>query len=224
LHEDLGLNVVLPVQPLHGPRRRELPARVSFPGEDVLDNVHGAANAVWDVRRILSWVRAEEPGMPIGITGISLGGYTTALVASLDDALACAILGVPAVDLADLIERHAGLSHDDERREILTLAKRIGCVVSPLALTPRVPPAGRFVYAGVADRLVHPRHQVVRLWEHWGRPSIEWYQGGHTGFSRSRPVGRFISDALVQSGLVDEARRPSATGSAPAGNGARDAG
>src|SRR5271165_7045376 len=24
-------------------------------------------------------------------------------------------------------------------------------------------------------------------WEHWGRPEIMWYQGGHAGFLRSRP-------------------------------------
>ena len=76
-------------------------------------------------------------------------------------------------------------------------------MISPLALTPRVPMRGRFIYAGIADRLVHPRDQVTRLWEHWGKPEIHWYPGGHTGFFRSRPVQRFIDDALVQSGLVD---------------------
>lgn len=61
-------------------------------------------------------------------------------------------------------------------------------------------------HAGVADRLVHPREQVTRLWEHWGRPEIVWYQGGHTGFFRSRSVQRFVQDALVQSGLVEASR------------------
>jgi hypothetical protein len=89
----------------------------------------------------------------------------------------------------------------------MTLAEPIGRMISPLALTPRVRMPGRFIYAGVADRLVHPRDQVARLWEHWGRPEIVWYQGGHTGFFRSRPVQRFIDDALRQSGLVDPSRR-----------------
>jgi dienelactone hydrolase len=206
LHHDLGLNVVFPVLPLHGPRRRDLPEGAGFPGEDVLDNVHAAAQSVWDIRRILSWIRKMQGDTPVGITGISLGGYVTSLVASLEDGLACAIPGVPAVDLAGLIEHHAGLRHDDELREELALAKQLGRVVSPLALTPRVPPEGRFIYAGLADRLVHPRHQVARLWEHWGRPDIEWYNGSHTGFFRSRPVGRFLLAALERSGLVDPSR------------------
>jgi hypothetical protein len=68
-----------------------------------------------------------------------------------------------------------------------------------------VPLQGRFIYAGIADRLVHPRDEATRLWEQWGRPEICWYPGGHTGFFRSRPVQRFVDHAVVQSGLVDAA-------------------
>ena len=202
LHEDLGLNVVLPVLPLHGPRARGLPEGAAFPGEDVLDNVHATAQAVWDVRRLLSWIRAEEPDSPIGLNSISLGGYITSLVASLEDGLTCAILGVPVADMTELLSRHAGMRRSDPRRETVALAEPLGRMVSPLSLTPRVPMAGRFIYAGIADQLVHPREQVVRLWKHWGRPEIVWYRGGHTGFFQSRPVQRFVNAALVQSGLV----------------------
>ena len=94
LHEDLGLNVVLPVLPMHGPRARGLPKGAVFPGEDVMDNVHATAQAVWDVRRLLSWIRSQQPESPIGLNSISLGGYVTSLVASLEDGLTCAILGV----------------------------------------------------------------------------------------------------------------------------------
>ena len=206
LHSDLGLNVVLPVLPMHGPRARGLPKGVAFPSEDVLDQVHGAAQAVWDIRRLLSWIRSQQPDSMIGLNGISLGGYLTSLVASLDDGLICAILGVPAVDLIELVDRHAGLSGHDALRQTMRLAKPIGRMISPFAQTPRVPMQGRFIYAGIADRLVHPRDQVSRLWQHWDRPQIHWYSGGHTGFFRSRPVQRFIDDALVQSGLVDPSR------------------
>lgn len=202
LHEDLGLNVVLPVLPMHGPRARRLPKGTVFPGGDVMDNVHATAQAVWDVRRLLSWIRSQEPDSPIGLNSISLGGYVASLVASLEDGLTCAILGVPVADLIELLGRHAGLGPDDPRRQTVTLAEPIGRMISPLSLSPRVPMSGRFIYAGVADRLVHPREQVIRLWEHWGKPEIVWYQGGHTGFFESRPVQRFVDDALIQSGLL----------------------
>jgi hypothetical protein len=203
LHDDLGLNVVLPVLPMHGPRARGLPKGAVFPGEDVLDDVHATAQAVWDIRRLLSWIRLQEPESLIGLNGLSLGGYIASLVASLETGLTCAILGVPVADLVGLLGRHSGLAHDDPRRHTMRLAEPIGRMVSPLSLTPLVPMPGRFIYAGVADRLVHPREQVIRLWEHWGKPEIVWYPGGHAGFFRSRPVQRFVWDALQQSGLLD---------------------
>jgi hypothetical protein len=110
--------------------------------------------------------------------------------------------GVPVADLVVLLGRHAGLAPDDPRRRTVTLAAPIGQMLSPLSLQPRVPMCGRFIYAGVADQLVHPREQVVRLWEHWGKPQIVWYRGGHTGFFESRPVQQFVDSALLQSGLV----------------------
>jgi hypothetical protein len=91
----------------------------------------------------------------------------------------------------------------------LELAGPIGRMVSPLSMEPKVPPNGRFIYAGVADRIVHPRQQVIQLWEHWGRPDVGWYPGGHTGFFQSRPVQRYVDAALEQSGLV--AARPGRT-------------
>jgi hypothetical protein len=199
LHEGLGVNVVLPVLPLHGPRKHK---GAAFPGTDMLDNVHATGQAVWDIRRIVSWIRMQEPDSPIGLNSMSLGGYVAALVASLEDGLNCAVLGVPVADLIDVLGRHGGLRDDDPRRQTLALAEPLGRMLSPLSLTPRVPMAGRFIYGGLADRLVHPRDQVLRLWEHWGRPEIVWYPGAHTGFFRARPVQDFIDGAMRQSGLV----------------------
>ena len=210
LHEDLGLNVALPVLPMHGPRARGLPKGAVFPGEDVMDDVHGTAQAVWDVRRVLAWIRAEQPGARIGLNSISLGGYVAALLASLDDDLTCAILGVPPSNLVELLGRHSNLSRDDPRRRTVELARPIGAMISPLSLEPKVPPQGRFIYAGLADRIVHPRQQVLQLWNHWGRPDVGWYHGGHTGFFEARPVQRYVDPALVKSGLA-----PAADGSPP---------
>ncbi len=203
LHRDFGLNVVVPVHPMHGPRSRGVPKGKAFPGDDVMDDVHFAAQAVWDVRRLLRWIRATEPASAIGLNGLSMGGYISALVASLEDGLKCAILGVPVADLVSLLGRHAGFGPDDPRRRTMELAAPLGAMTSPLSLQPRVPPQGRFIYGGVADRLVHPREQVERLWEHWGRPEIIWYSGGHTGFF-GKPVQQFIDAAIVQSGLLQK--------------------
>jgi pimeloyl-ACP methyl ester carboxylesterase len=200
LHEGLGLNVVFPVLPLHGPRGDDLPRYASFPGEDVMDNVHGIAQSVWDVRRVVRWAAAQDD-QPVGIAGLSLGGFVTALVAGLEPDLACALLGVPAVDLIDLIDHHSTRTRDPQYLRVLDLARQVSVVVSPLSLTPQVPRERRFIYGGLADRLAHPRHQVARLWEHWGRPEVLWYKGGHLASGRSKPVGRFVRHALESSGF-----------------------
>jgi len=206
LHEVFGLNVVLPVLPMHGPRAKGLPKGAVFPGEDILDDIHATAQSVWDIRRLIAWIRSEQPDAQIGLNGISLGGYISALVASLEEDLTCAILGVPPSNLLELLSRHAGLDKTDPRRNALELAAPLGRMISPLSMDPKVQAKGRFIYAGVADRIVHPREQVLQLWEHWGRPDIGWYDGGHTGFFQARPVQRFVDAAIVHSGLAEENR------------------
>jgi len=202
-HDRLGLNLLLPVLPLHGPRRVRRRSGDGFIGAEVLDTVHAEAQAMWDIRRLLSWVRAQgEPG--VGVLGLSLGGYNAALLASLDDALRCAILGVPLADFARAMFRHgpalylqdaAGEGIDQDRtHEVLR-------VVSPLALDPLVPKEGRFLFAAVGDRLV-PADQPRDLWRHWSEPRIEWYQGGHLTFRAHAPVRRLVVEALRGAGLA----------------------
>jgi hypothetical protein len=63
--------------------------------------------------------------------------------------------------------------------------------ISPLSYEPRVPVAGRFIYAGVADRVSRP-DQARALWRHWGRPEIEWLASGHVMTSRKREIRPFL--------------------------------
>jgi pimeloyl-ACP methyl ester carboxylesterase len=77
LFEDLGCNVVLPILPLHGPRREPKGSTGQFPSIDPLDNVHGLAQAAHDVRRIIGWIRTQSPSA-IAVQGVSLGGYVAA--------------------------------------------------------------------------------------------------------------------------------------------------
>jgi dienelactone hydrolase len=203
LHHRLGLNLVLPVLPLHGPRKIGRVSGDGFLVADFLDTIHAEAQAMWDIRRILSWVRGQG-GSRIGVHGLSLGGYNTALLACLDDDLACAMPGIPATDFSRLVWRHGprlqiryaeaqGLLQDE-----VTETTR---VVSPLALEPRVPKERRYIFGGVADQLV-PADQVRDLWHHWDRPRIEWYQGGHVSFRLHRPVTRMLDEALRECELV----------------------
>jgi dienelactone hydrolase len=205
LVDRLGLNVIFPVLPLHGPRRRGRRSGDGFMPSNVLDTVHAEAQAMWDIRRLISWARAQG-ATAVGTHGLSLGGYNAALLAGLEDDLACAIAGIPATDLARLVWRHTpplqlkymehrGVVHD-EMAEVLR-------VVSPLAIEPKVPKKARAIYAGVADRLVPP-DQVRDLWTHWDEPDIVWYQGSHVTFMLDPRVRTMVKRVLHESLLGSE--------------------
>jgi dienelactone hydrolase len=203
LHRRLGLNLLLPVLPLHGPRTAGWCSGDGFFGTDILDTVHAEAQAIWDIRRLIHWARAEGAA-GIGVYGISLGGYNAALLASLDERLDCAIAGIPASDFARLFFRHrptlevrrATLHGINEERVSEVLR-----VVSPLALAPRVSHERRFLFGAAADRIVPP-DQVLDLWRHWERPRIEWYPGAHAAFGAHAGVRTLVEEGLRAAGLT----------------------
>ncbi|MGC0420469.1 alpha/beta hydrolase family protein [Embleya sp. AB8] len=201
LHRELGVNILHPVLPMHGPRKGVRAQDTPFISFDYLGNVHGLGQAVWDVRRCLDWIRRQGRA-PIAVHGVSLGGYVAALLAGLEE-LDCVIVGVPSVDLAWVMAHHAP---EDIRRRVRAAgllgaeAELVHRVVSPPAVTPRLPVERRFVYAGLADRMATPQ-QAYRLWKHWAEPSVCWYRGSHLGAMWNRQARRFIEDALTSSGI-----------------------
>ncbi|MCZ6714809.1 MAG: prolyl oligopeptidase family serine peptidase [Deltaproteobacteria bacterium] len=208
LHQDLGLNVAIPVFPFHGPRQVGRRSGDGFLRGDVLDTVHAQAQAVWDVRRLIGWLhRQDAPG--IAVYGLSLGGYTAGLVAGLEPDLDCVIAGIPASDWVGLMRSHTSetivrathhLGFPWEKVEELLR------VVSPLALPPRVAPSRRFLFAGTADRLAPPE-QAQSLWNHWGRPRLAWYHGSHVSFWIEPKVKALVREALVSTGLLERPRQ-----------------
>ena len=206
LHHALGLNLAFPVMPLHGPRRPGKLPGVGFPSDDLLDTVHAIAQAVWDTRRLVAWIRSNEHS-EVGVFGLSLGGFAAAVTASTERDLSCVITGVPAVDFAELFEQHApqGARQQPTFPEFVTNARRVQRVVSPLVLAPQVPRDRRFIFAGLADRLIDPGRQAQALWDHWQRPPIYWFEGSHIGFLWSGAVRTFVHQALGTSGMVHEA-------------------
>jgi len=199
----LGLNVLIPVLPLHGPRRLGWHSGSGFLGLDVIDTLHAETQAIWDMRRLLSWIQGQG-AEAVGAFGLSLGGYTTALFASLAEGLSCAVAGIPVTDLRRILERH-GSPH--QMRYARTLGydfDRIGevlRVISPLELAPRVPREGRMIFAATADRLVPP-DQILDLWRHWEEPEIVWYEGTHVSFMNESVVWAGVDRTLGQNGLA----------------------
>jgi pimeloyl-ACP methyl ester carboxylesterase len=194
-----GFNVAIPVLPHHGPRGMGR-FTLAFPSDDPARNLHGAAQAIADVRALLAYIASG--GEPAVLYGISLGAYVAAAAAALEPRLAGVIVGVPVVDIPDLMRTHAPARFARHPRfaDLYEVARRLDPVTSPLGLP--APSVGvRRIWAGRADRLVR-RRQVARLATHWATPEVSWYAGGHLGFFGAQPVRRCIADALVDAGVA----------------------
>jgi pimeloyl-ACP methyl ester carboxylesterase len=179
-----GWDILLHTLPFHGARRgrlmpfngAELFARgLAHLSEAILQGVH-------DARVLIAYL--DELGAPqVGVTGLSLGGYTAALLASVDARLAFAVPNAPVSWLPPMLDgwfpanltsvavrRLAGISDD--------LIASALAVHSPLNYTPVLANDRLMIIAGLGDRLAPPE-QARLLWEHWQRPQIHWFPGSH---------------------------------------------
>lgn len=209
LHRTLGLNLLFPVSPLHGPRRAAGRSgdRVMFAG--AMNLIHTITQAVWDTRRMLTWLRRTQDAPTVGVMGFSLGGYITALLASLEADFDGVMLGVPESDLVRNIRRQVDPllpPYYEQWGLSWSALDRVTRVVSPHALEPLVPRERRAIFAGLVDRWVRPGN-VHRLWQHWDEPDICWYSGSHLSFPMERDVRRFVEEHFDRWGLLAAAGR-----------------
>jgi hypothetical protein len=185
-----GWDILLYTLPFHGGRRG---GWTPVNGAELF--AHGLAHfneamlhAVHDFRVLLAHLL--DQGVPrAGVTGLSLGGYVTALLAASEPRLDFAIPNAavthlasllhswfPAGAVAGLVRRVQGLPDDAVERGM--------AVHSPLNYPPLLPKARLLVVGGLGDRLAPPAQSLL-LWEHWDRPALRWFPGSHVlHFSR----------------------------------------
>ncbi len=176
-----GYDVALFQLPLHGARApADHPRGALFPSANVIRTNEAFAQAVCDLRALRRYLARD--GAAVGAIGMSLGGYTTALWASVDPALAWAVPMIPAVDMADLMWRHGEGSparrHAAAAGVDVDLLREVFAVTTPTSRPALVPHRARMVVAGHGDRITPPDH-AERLWRHWGECAIHWFPGGH---------------------------------------------
>lgn len=180
----LGFNILMYTMPYHGPRQKP-GARFSGDGFMFFDAGRIAENVRWSIHDLTRFVDFLErrSKSPIGMMGFSLGGYHTALMASLDARLSFAIPVVPVITLFKVIQEWQPsaavldtfikiLGIDNDRIHDWLLP------VSPLARAPLIERDRLLIIAGTADRMAHPDH-AQSLWEHWRHPRIYWFPGNH---------------------------------------------
>lgn len=181
---DAGCDLLFFTFPHHG-RRAELTTPSSGQGvfgRGLLHHNEVTLQAVQELRVLIGHLQARGAGA-VGVTGISLGGYTAALLACVDERLACCIPVVPAVCpvdafldwqptrflLSQLMQRH-GVSVADMRGLL--------AVHSPLSYAPAIAGERMLIIAGAGDRVSAPCH-VELLHRHWPGSELCWFPGNH---------------------------------------------
>jgi hypothetical protein len=201
LHQRLGLNIVQPVLPLHGPRRIGARSGDYYLDGNVLDLVYAQAQALWDLRRTVAWIRSQESEARIGVFGVSLGGYNASLLANYEPGLDFVVAGIPVTDFASALWRFmspATLRYFTAKGLDESRFRRILELVSPLQKAPLLDKDRLLIFAAAADRIVLPRHPIA-LSRHWGVP-VNWYQGSHLTL-RSEPETReTLREAFLRAG------------------------
>jgi len=197
---DKGLDVVLYVLPLHGDRRAT--GRPKFPSSDPRITIEGFRQMVWDFRALRRYLAAR--GAPaVGVMGMSLGGYSTALLSTLVPELTFAIPFIPLASIADFArdgDRLVGTA--SQRRRQHELLENALAVVSPLSRPSAIEPGGRLVVAARGDRITPPSH-AERLAEHLDSP-LEVFTGGHLLQVGRRSGFRAVGRVLGALGLLED--------------------
>lgn len=179
-----GYDVLLYTLPFHGLRAERFSpfGGYGYFTRGLSGFAEAMAQAVHDFRSVIDYLRHTGVDR-IALTGISLGGYTAALVASVDDRLEAVIPNCPVVALERTFDDWfpvngfitLGLKVTDIGREALSAALAYHC---PLNYAPMVPMERRMIITGLGDRFAPP-HQAELLWEHWDRCALHWFPGSH---------------------------------------------
>ena len=179
-----GYDVLLYTLPFHG-RRAERFSPYSghgFFADGLAGFAEAMAQAVHDFRSVLDYL--EYTGVDrVALTGMSLGGYASALIAGVDDRVQAVIPNVPVVTPQSAFDDWfpanllVGLGNRLTGADPETLSAA-NAYHSPLNYAPLVAKERRLIIAGLGDRRA-PRRQAARLWEHWDRCAFHWFPGNH---------------------------------------------
>jgi pimeloyl-ACP methyl ester carboxylesterase len=205
LHRRLGLDVALLTLPFHAlraPRGRLAPV---FPSMRTGRTVEGFGQAVWDARALMRWLRAR--GAPrLGVAGMSMGGYTAALLATVEPRLDFAVLFIPLADLTEVAFEHAALRGEPVPEVLREPGKRALQLVRPLGRAPVLSGDRMLVIAAEADRITATSSHAERLAAHFNAPLVR-FEGGHL-LQFGRRAGLVAMAALIRSRVRGAAPAP----------------
>jgi hypothetical protein len=185
---DRGIAALFVKLPYYGERRPPghsgaVPSK-RLVSADIERTMTAMRQAVLDVRRAALWLAAQpsvDPGR-LGVSGISLGGIVSALVAAVDPAIKDGAFLLAGGDLSTVLwEMPEGAPFRKvwiESGRTKADLKKLTDPFDPLNYASGLAGKRMLFIAGKVDEVVPPAC-TRRLWEAAGKPPIVWYDCGH---------------------------------------------
>jgi esterase/lipase len=150
--------------------------------------VESTRQAIIDLRAFIQWIKSNKQG-PVVIVGVSLGGFISNLVATLEpeiDALVSVFYSnrlsysiwntIPGKYIRQDLEHH-GMNYND--------LVRYWKITEPNQELPRINKDNILLISAKHDQYVHIQDADL-LWESWEKPTRYVYNCGHAGIVLKR--------------------------------------
>ncbi|MCY8737553.1 alpha/beta hydrolase [Bacillus haynesii] len=196
--KDLGWNMYYYSLPYHFERE---PEHSLYSGElmisaDIDRTVESARQAIVDLRGLIHWIKENKAG-PVVIVGVSLGGWITNLIATLESQIDVVVSifyanrlsysiwnTIPGKFIREELEQH-GVTYEE--------LVRYWEITDPSQAAPKVNKDNILLISAKHDQYIH-LDDANYLWESWGKPERHLYNCGHAGIVLCRK--KMASDTL----------------------------
>jgi dienelactone hydrolase len=179
--------------PYYGPRRVPGLSRRMI-SADPNETVAGMRQAILDIRRARAWLEAQDEidDERLGVFGVSLGGITAALAATLEPRFARVCPMLAGGDIAQVAWESPELARvrreweaKGQDREVI---EKLLLTIDPVTYAANLKGRQVLMLNASQDEII-PRRCTDSLWRAFGEPRIVWYNAGHISALKFLPEG-----------------------------------
>ena len=197
-----GIGVSLFALPFHGPRGHAFPPE--WPQQDTAFTIEGFRQAIWDLQTAIRAMR-EAGASHVGVVGMSLGGYTASLLATVTSDVDFVLSYIPIASVPDVMNDNDLVPGSGDLQRMLYEGYREQLVpITPVCRMPKLEPKRVSIISGEFDRLATVKHGM-RLAEHFGTELVK-FPGGHIVQNRRAQAFRRSLKGFQEAGVLPRKR------------------
>ena len=198
----LGIGVSLFALPFHGPRGHAFPPE--WPQQDTAFTIEGFRQAIWDLQTAIRAMR-EAGASEVGVVGMSLGGYTASLLATVTSDVDFVMSYIPIASVPDVMNDNDLVPGSGEMQRKLYEGYREQLIpITPICRMPKVEPKRVSIISGQFDRLATVKHGQ-RLADLFGTELVK-FPGGHIVQNRRAQAFRESLEGFQNAGVLPRKR------------------